>query len=68
MDRKAKAFLHKELIDLLLKDVQNDNEFFSRLLYALQIISNELNRFDEKSLTNNLNYAIIISEKEGRRK
>ena len=47
MDRKAKTFLHKELIDLLLKDTQNDDEFFSKLLYALQIISNELSRFDE---------------------
>lgn len=49
MDRKTKAVLHKELINLLLKDTQNDDDFFSRLLYALQIISNELNRFDEKS-------------------
>ncbi len=50
MDRKAKASLHKELIDLLLKDTQSDDEFFSRLLYALQIVSNELNKFDEKAL------------------
>ena len=49
MDRKAKSIMHKELIDLLVKNTQNDNEFFSRLLYALQIISNELNRFDEKN-------------------
>lgn len=49
MDRKAKSIMHKELIDLLLKDTQNDDDFFSRLLYALQIISNELNRFDEKN-------------------
>lgn len=49
MDRKAKSIMHKELIDLLVKDTQNDDEFFSRLLYALQIISDELNRFDEKS-------------------
>jgi len=49
MDRKTKAILHKKLIDLLLEDTQNDDEFFSRLLYALQIISNELNRFDERS-------------------
>lgn len=49
MDRKTKAVLHKELIDLLLKDTQNDDEFFSRLLYALQVISNELNRFDEET-------------------
>ncbi len=46
MDRKTKAILHKELMDLLLKDIQNDNDFFNRLLYALQIISNELNRFE----------------------
>ena len=49
MDRKAKSVMHKELIDLLLKDTQNDDDFFSRLLYALQIISDELNRFDEKN-------------------
>lgn len=49
MDRKTKSIMHKELIDLLVKDTQNDDEFFSRLLYALQIISNELNRFDEKN-------------------
>jgi hypothetical protein len=49
MDRKAKAVMRKELIDLLLKDVKSDDEFFSRLLYALQVISNELNGFDEKN-------------------
>lgn len=49
MNRKTKAILHKELIDLLVKDNPNDDEFFSRLIYALQIISNELSRFDEKS-------------------
>lgn len=49
MNRKTKSVMHKELIDLLVKDTQNDDEFFSKLLYALQIISNELNRFDEKS-------------------
>lgn len=49
MDRKAKSILHYELIDLLLKDTQTDDDFFSRLLYALQIISTELNRFDYKN-------------------
>jgi hypothetical protein len=49
MDRKAKSVMHKELIDLLLKDTENDDDFFSRLLYALQVVSNELNRFDEKN-------------------
>lgn len=48
MDRETKSIMHKELIDLLIKDTQNDDEFFNRLLYALQIISNELNRFNEK--------------------
>lgn len=46
MDKKTKAILHHELIDLLLKDTQNDDDFFSRLVYALKIISDELNRFD----------------------
>lgn len=48
MNRKTKAILHNELIDLLLKDAQNDDEFFSRLVYALKVISDELNRFDFK--------------------
>lgn len=49
MDRKAKSIMHKELIDLLVKDIQDDDEFFSKLLYALQIISDELSRFDKES-------------------
>ena len=44
MDRRAKAVLHEELIELLTKDTEDDDEFFCRLLYALQIISNELSR------------------------
>lgn len=47
MDRKAKQILHKELIDLLTKDADDDSAFFSRLLYALQVISNELSHFEE---------------------
>lgn len=46
MDRKTKVVLHKELIALLVKDNPNDDEFFNRLVYALQIISNELSRFE----------------------
>lgn len=46
MDRKEKQTLHKELIDLLLKDTESDAEFFNRLLYALQIVSNELSYFE----------------------
>lgn len=49
MDRKAKSIMHMELIDLLIKDTQTDDEFFNRLLYALQIISTELSRFEEKN-------------------
>ena len=47
MDRKAKQIFHKELIDLLTKDADNDSAFHNRLLYALQIISNELSHFEE---------------------
>ena len=49
MDKKVKSIIHKELIDLLAKNTQNDDDFFSRLLYALQIISNELSRFDKEN-------------------
>lgn len=49
MDRKAKQILHKELIDLLTKDADNDSVFFNRMLYALQIISNELSYFKESA-------------------
>lgn len=49
MDRKGKSIMHKELIDLLTKDTQTDDDFFNRLLYALQIISVELSEFDIKN-------------------
>ena len=48
MDRKEKSIMHKELIDLLVNNAKNDEEYFNRLLYALQIISTELNYFEEE--------------------
>jgi len=48
MNQKEKSVMHKELIDLLVKNIKNDEEYFSRLLYALQIISSELNYFEEE--------------------
>lgn len=48
MNLKEKSIMHRELIELLVKDVKNDEEYFNRLLYALQIISSELNCFEEE--------------------
>ena len=48
MNQNEKSIMHKELIDLLVKNIKNDEEYFSRLLYALQIISSELNYFEEE--------------------
>ena len=48
MERKEKQELHKKLIDLLLENTNDDTDFFNRLLYGLQIISHELNRFEEE--------------------
>ena len=42
--RKEKALLHKNLIDVLTK-CENDQEYWQRLLWALEIISNEVTRF-----------------------
>ena len=49
MNAKEKGMMHSELIELLTKNIKNDEEYFSRLLYALHIISNELNYFEEES-------------------
>ena len=46
MDRKDKLLLNRELMDLLLKDTKDDDQYFNRLLYALQLISSALNRFE----------------------
>lgn len=45
MTRQEKAILHHELIILLNKDVKDDDDFFNRLLYSLEIISKELSYY-----------------------
>lgn len=45
MTRQEKAILHHELITLLSKDAENDDDFFNRLLYSLEIISKELSYY-----------------------
>lgn len=42
--RKEKALLHKNLMDIL-TDCPTDKEYWQRLLWALEIISNEVIRF-----------------------
>lgn len=46
-ERKEKANFHHELISLLTKNTNNDEDFFKRLLWALERISLELSRFEE---------------------
>ena len=42
--RKEKALLHKNLMDIL-TDCSTDKEYWQRLMWALEIISNEVVRF-----------------------
>jgi len=43
--RKEKAELHKALIELL-ADAPDDFSFYKRLIWANQIIANELSKFE----------------------
>ena len=43
-DRKEKALLHKELIDLL-TNCPNDMAFLKRLIFAQEIITNAIEEF-----------------------
>lgn len=42
--RKEKALLHKNLMDIL-TDCHTDKEYWQRLMWALEIVSNEVIRF-----------------------
>ena len=44
--RKEKALLHKNLTDIL-TDCPTDKEYWQRLMWALEIISNEVIRFGQ---------------------
>lgn len=44
-ERRERAILHRELTELLTK-CDNDAQFFRRLTWALEFISNNIARFD----------------------
>lgn len=44
-ERRERAILHRELNDLLTK-CDNDKQYFRRLTWALEFISNNIDRFD----------------------
>ena len=44
MTREEKAKLHRDLIDLL-TNCEDDQTYYERMVYGLQIISNELTYF-----------------------
>lgn len=48
-DRRAKAILHKELTDLL-TNCRNDTEFLKRLLWATEIIENDISQFSNEEI------------------
>ena len=48
MNRHEKRDLHTKLINLILENTTDDTDFFNRLIYSLQIISNELSHFEEE--------------------
>ena len=58
-DRKEKAFLHKALIDLL-TDCPNDMAYLKRLIFAQEIITNEIEQFTNEE------YMKVIMELEKR--
>ena len=50
-DRKEKAILHKELVDLL-TNCPNDMAFLKRLIFAQEIIANEIKQFSNDEYMN----------------
>ena len=44
-ERRERAILHRELSDLITK-CDNDAQYFRRLTWALEFISNNIDRFD----------------------
>jgi len=57
-DRKEKAFLHKALIDLLTNCPNDDMAYLKRLIFAEEIITNEIEKFTDKE------YMDVIMELE----
>lgn len=46
MTGKEKAMLHRDLVEIL-TSCKDDNAYYERLLYSLQIILNELTYFNK---------------------
>ena len=46
MDRMERSKLHHDLVELL-TDCESDKDYFERMVYSLQIISNELTQFKD---------------------
>lgn len=47
-DRKEKAYLHKELIDILTNCPEDDMAYLKRLIFAQEIIENEIKEFTDE--------------------
>ena len=47
-ERKDRAELHYNLVKILTDNIENDNQYFKRLLWALEIISNALSKFENE--------------------
>lgn len=45
-ERKRKAMLHKEIIDVLYENSEDDNEFYQNLKWVKNLIEDEIYRFD----------------------
>ena len=45
-ESKRKATLHKEIIDVLYENSEDDNEFYQNLKWVKGLIENEIYRFD----------------------
>lgn len=45
--RKERSLLHNDLVYVLTKDVKDDAQYFRRLTWALEFLSNNISRFDD---------------------
>lgn len=45
--RKERSFLHHDLVNVLTKNVKDDAQYFRRLTWALEFLSNNISRFDD---------------------
>lgn len=45
--RKERSLLHSDLVYVLTKGVKDDAQYFRRLTWALEFLSNNISRFDD---------------------